>query len=82
MCIGASRREGLQIGVFAAWFGCPLDGFTGTLRGDPDRRPWLLIGARPGVHVFEIVVLAFEGERPDFSPRAYDQVVRLVEAVM
>jgi hypothetical protein len=42
----------------------------------------LLVRARPQVHVLQVVVLAVKGERPGLGPRADDEVVRLVEAVV
>ena len=52
------------------------------LRGNPDRRMRLLIGPRPAVHVFEVIVLALEGEGAGLGPGLHDQIVRLVEAVV
>ena len=62
--------------------GGPLDGFGRALGRAPDRRVRLLVGAGPEIDVFEMVVLALEGERPLLGPGADDEVMRLVEAVM
>src|SRR5882757_9886917 len=40
----------------------PIDGFSGTLRGNPDGRPRPLVRPRPYVDVAEIVVIALEGK--------------------
>ena len=42
----------------------------------------LLIRARPGIHVADVVVLALEGERAGLGPGAHDEVVRFVEALV
>jgi len=42
----------------------------------------LLERTRPKVHVLHVVMVAFESERPFLGPRAHDQVVRLMEAVV
>ena len=41
-----------------------------------------LVRPRPGIHVFELVVLADIGERPGLGPRPHDQVVRLGVALL
>ena len=36
----------------------------------------ILIGARPHVHVFEVIVLTLESKGPGFSPCPDDQIMR------
>ena len=75
------RAVVLQVDVFAVGMRGPLDGLDAAHRRAPDRRMRLLERPRPHVHVFEMVVLALEGERAGLGPGPHHQVVRLLVAL-
>ena len=75
------RAVALQVDVFAVGMGGPFQGLDASHGGAPDRRMRLLVGPRPQVHIFEVIVLALERERPRLAPRPHHQVVSLLVAL-
>ena len=75
---GLGGAVGLEIDIFAVGMRRPFDGLAAALGGAPDRRMGLLEGARPEIHIFEMIVLALIGEGPGFRPGAHHEVRRLL----
>ena len=83
--VGEGLHGGLQFGrqhqIRVAVLGRPGHRVAAHHAGNPDRRVRGLVGARPGIHVAVVVVLALPAERAGLRPGLDDEVVRLLEAL-
>ena len=62
------RTVVLSIDVFSIWMCSPFNCFRRPKRGAPDWGVRLLVGPWPDIHIFEMIVLAFECKRTFFCP--------------